>query len=271
MKKLSAIMLALVMVLSVVLLASCKKEMTAYQTFSEAMAKTKALDSMELKSTATSAIAFGSEKLSMTVGYSVKTAGLKGDAPTLSGDFDIGVSGISMKANVYSTSDTIYVSMAGMKVKMDADSEDAQDYNVDVDDTLISNLPEDIFKDVEVIENDDKTKTINVTLTGEQFSEYCKDIYEKALEALDVDDVSMYDIKADDITISMVVNKDGYISKYTMNYKISVSVTQEGVTATATSENSVEIEFVNPGTPVTVDVPTDLDEYGSADDFYFFG
>ena len=48
MKKISALVLAIVLVCTMLSLASCK-ELTAYQVFHEAMEKTEALDSFECK------------------------------------------------------------------------------------------------------------------------------------------------------------------------------------------------------------------------------
>ena len=270
MKKISALVLAIVLVCTMLSLASCK-ELTAYQVFHEAMEKTEALDSFECKANIDMAMKFGGMEITVPMSYNFKAAGLKGDKPEFSGTTQLDMGIIKVDASVYNSGEYAYVDMSGTKLKMKLSSEEGSQYDfTKIDDEIVADLPEEALKDVQLVENEDGTKSIDVTLTAEEFNKYCKGMLDSVKGNENLENAT--DITVEDIKLKVVISKDGYISKYSMSFKMNMKVDLGelgGVTETSVAVDA-DIEYVNPGQTVTVTAPADLDSYAEGLDSGLF-
>lgn len=266
MKKISAVLLAVMLIVSAAVFTSCKKK-TAYEVFSEALEKTKSLDSVEFNMDMATSVP--DEDDSGIIKYSAKISGL-GGSPIASGDVAVESSGVSMKSSVYNADGFAYIGMGEMsKTKAELDEPTALMYDlVSMFRIVTASLPEEVFADAKVVENSDKTNTVTVSLTQEQFEQYFKGTAFETktyTNGLPDDGTSSYKITIEDVKVSVTVGKDGYISKYEAGYKISIKVSIGGsdVDFISGAVTAVGVNLVNPGSTVTVDVPADLDSYVS--------
>ena len=264
MKKISAVLLAVMLIVSAAVFTSCKKK-TAYEVFSEALEKTKALDSVEFNMNLVTAVPDDSG----LVRYSAKISGL-GGSPIASGDVTVESSGVSVKSSVYNADGFAYIGMGEMsKTKVGLDEPTALMYDLaSMFRIVTASLPEEVFADAKVVENSDKTNTVTVSLTQEQLEQcYKGTAFETKTytNGLPDDGTSSYKVTIEDIKVSVTVGKDGYISKYEASYKLSVKVPFGGsdVDFISGAAVTVGVNLVNPGSTVTVDVPADLDSYVS--------
>ena len=72
--------------------------------------------------------------------------------------------------------------------------------------------------------------------------------------------------KLENTKLSIVINGDGYISKYALSYDMTVNVVADGEESSVFASVTSEIEFINPGQPVEVTPPSDIDKYVSLEE-----
>ncbi|MBQ8216002.1 MAG: hypothetical protein IJZ33_07045 [Clostridia bacterium] len=266
MKKLLSILLAVMLLVSACVLTSCE-ELSAYELVHSALAKMETLDSFEADVVMSMKMTMDLQGVSQTVdvpmNVKVKASGLKSEAPLTSGTMSMSVMGTETKADIYSDSKDVYVATNVMgqsvKVKMGVDSEAADEYDLtDTTSSFMVDIPEDVLESVAVVENSDGTKSVEVLLDPSVFAENYEDLIDQVNQSAagEVSDLSFEDVK-----VKVVVTSDGYISGYYLTFTMVMNVTTAGVTAATTTQVSASVEYKNPGTPVTVDVPADLDSY----------
>lgn len=258
MKKITSLLLAVLLLLSAMMFTSCEHA-EAYMAFTDAMKKTDSLDSYEcnikidqqisaqgLYSSISAAAGYTSE-------YNIKASGLNSDTPAYCGTMRVGFGSQKLDVSVYNKDGYAYYVIGQKKIKSDIKSAVSIDYNLsDMIDRITVELPEDVLKDVELIKNSDGTKTINLALSTEQFIASFKQLSEY---------VSVTDnTSIDDIRLSIIITADGYISRFTITFKADVQFATYGIPSISTLITA-EVEYVNPGTPVEVKLPDDLNDY----------
>jgi hypothetical protein len=170
--------------------------------------------------------------------------------------------GMEMNLDVYSDGEYYYVSMMNQKVKINADNQESvSEYNVIEDmDTLIIELPEELFENQVFVVNPDGTKSLELAVSGEKFNElysdFAKELADSAAEGLEYGDLSFEDIK-----IKLTVNKDGYLSEYDLSFVMNMSMSMMGTEVLAKITTDCPIVINNPGKEVIVTPPEDLDSY----------
>lgn len=268
MKKLSAFLLAALFVITAILFTSCKT-LTSYQAFSEAMEKTESLDSAEYTVKTKIKTKIGEMEITMPINYSVKASGLKSESPIFSGSMSMDLGFSTVEASIYNSGKYAYVSTSGMKIKMDISSDKGKDFDLSsIQEEFMANLSEDALKDVVFVQNDDGSKTMDIELTAEQFNQFFKEVYDSVYDQLIGDEESdvKADIKLENTKLSIVINGDGYISKYALSYDMTVNVVVDGEESSVFASVTSEIEFINPGQPVEVTPPSDIDKYVSLEE-----
>lgn len=268
MKKLSAFLLAALFVITAILFTSCKT-LTSYQVFSEAMEKTESLDSAEYTVKTKIKTKIGEMEITMPINYSVKTSGLKSESPVFSGSMSMDLGFSKVEASIYNSGKYAYVSTSGMKIKMDISSDEGKNFDFSsIQEEFMANLSEDVLKDVVFVQNDDGSKTMDIELTAEQFNQFFKEAYDSVYDQLIGDEESdvKADIKLENTKLSIVINGDGYISKYALSYDMTVNVVADGEESSVFASVTSEIEFINPGQPVEVTPPSDIDKYVSLEE-----
>ena len=114
-------------------------------------------------------------------------------------------------------------------------------------------LPADLLKDVEVVKNDDKSKTVTVAIPDETFSELFDDLLDTMTDSMGVNATGL---TISDAVVEITV-KNGYVQTYGVDF--SMAMTVEGISFTATAE--CEMVYENPGEAVTVTLPTGYENF----------
>lgn len=260
MKKLTSLLLALLLIASLPLFVSCKK--SAYQTFTDAYEKYSALDSIDAKMDIKMKMEMTGATFEMPMSYNIKASGIKTQNPVFNADTTVSMLGMEMNLDVYSDGEYYYVSMMNQKVKINADNQESvSEYNVIEDmDTLIIELPEELFENQVFVVNPDGTKSLELAVSGEKFNElysdFAKELADSAAEGLEYGDLSFEDIK-----IKLTVNKDGYLSEYDLSFVMNMSMSMMGTEVLAKITTDCPIDINNPGKEVIVTPPEDLDSY----------
>lgn len=255
MKKLTSIALAIVMIASVMLLTACGGK-SAYQIYTEAFEKTKALESAEFTSSLTASFEKDGEQQSMTVNTKAKTVGIKNENPVSLGEVECTINGATVKNDVYNADGTAYVNIGGTeKEKMDIASDDALMFNLSsMIKKLIVSFTEDDLKDVSAVKNEDGTFTIDFVLTPDRAKELYADAYDSFVRFTSGGKGNDTTATFTDAKVSVKINADGFISSFGFEFA-ATSGKNGDVTGSA------KVEFINPGTEVTADAPEDIGDY----------
>ena len=260
MKKLTSVILALVMLLSLASLTGCEK--SSYEVFFDAMEKTNSLDSYS----ATMNMDISMKMMGMTVKvpmvYDMKVAGVQSEKPEILADVTASVLGTEMVMSLYSDAEYAYISSAdigNMKTKLGGISGGEYDIMDDVNDIMVV-LPEEVFADIVFVENSDGIKTASFTISEELFNEYYSDIITSVAEQSAGSGVDV-EISISNILITVGINKAGYIANYDMEFSMEFSMDVMGTVVDVTADTVTGMKFHNPGEAVTVTPPEGIEAY----------
>ncbi len=268
MKKLSTAILACLLILAALLCTSCEK-MTTYQVFTNAKEKTEKLDSYACRMTMNMIISSQGVEMTVPMTYDLKMKDLHSEKPIYSGDISIEMFGAKVKMNVYDDGDYMYISAMGEKAKISKEnfaSEMEDSVSMDISkmgENMIAEFPEEIFKDVTYTEDENGARKFSFALSAEQFETYCKDLGALIAEQAgsSFEDLGV-EVKVENINVSVVVNKDGYFESYAVSFDMEMTIDEgDGTKTTMTLKAGMELEIIDPGTPVEVAAPADLDAY----------
>ena len=274
MKKSAIRRITILLVLSMLLclaLGACStndiKKLSAYQLVKGAVEKTAALDSYEIDEKVTTTTDLLGESMDTTISFDVKVADATGNSPKASGTMGMFLMGEEMALDMYYDGDMIYMSSEDVKVKISASDADAKTYQFsETQESLLKSLPEDILKDVQVKDNDDKSRTVALTVDGDKFSEIYSELIsqlsnEEAYSELFDDLKTSISIKDADVSITVLEN--GYIGEYVIRFTMDLTMKSESsnLDYTVSMDINASVAFKDPGTKVTVTAPTDLDQY----------
>lgn len=279
MKKLTAIGLIFVMLLSVFSLTSCEK-VTAYSLIMDAQEKMNALDScdydMDLSITMDMGIMGG--KIEIPAKANIKGAGLTGENPVSLMTIEMGLFESIFGDNtlvVYTEGDWIYMVAGGegRKGKIDTDNtEEEQEtldmLEIDVNDLMQKVYSEEAMKDLEIIENEDGTRSVSMTVPDEVLEGFCDSLLDLiAKTGTETEGESTIgEFSVSNVILDLVVNKEGYLSKEDMGLDITVKVAaEEGVSFSITMNLEMSLAFKNPGTAVTVTPPEGYQDFPETD------
>lgn len=241
MKKITSMLLLICMMF--LCLTSCEKP---EKVINEAVALTEELDSYhaEMKVEMVTKMATTESKVVMTIDMMVE--GAKTDSPKIYAKATTEALGKTVVAESYTDGEYAYVSSEGMKYKMALkDTEGAYDYIGDVDD-MLEDLPAEIFEEIELVKNDDGTKSVSINLSDEAFKEIFKSLFEEMSEAF-VGDNNDLTVDMSDAKLDITVDKK-YISEYNLAFKMGVEVVGQEVS----NEIKTSLSFIDPGEKVTV-------------------
>ena len=132
MKNRKFLALAAVLIVLCLLLAACSstdiKKQNAYQLVKGAVEKTGKLDSYQLDMNINTITDILGTKMESPINFNIKTEGASGKSPKASGTMTMSLLGFKIDCDLYMENNTLYISMMGSKVKMDASSEEAKSY-----------------------------------------------------------------------------------------------------------------------------------------------
>ena len=248
MKKIVSLCLIVCLLLSMTLMfTSCQN---AEKTVDKALEKTGELDSyaaqMNMKITMTGAGI--STTIPMTMNIKVEDA--KSETPKTEMTMSMEMFGETMEVKYFISGEWVYFvdGEDSYKMKLNDAGVDS-DYSED----MMKKLPSDLLKDVEVVKNDDKSKTVTVAIPDETFDEIFDDLLDMMTDSMGM---SATGISISDAVVEITV-KNGYVQTYGVDF--SMAMTVEGISFTATAE--CEMVYENPGKAVTVTLPEGYESF----------
>ena len=270
MKKNRSILFLILILACTLILAGCgspqeTKELTAYELVKSAVEKNAALESSEFETSIKMSMSISGISMEIPLNYSIKTA--KEDGHTIaSAVIKMDVMGETVETDVFVDKDFIYISenVQKMKVRVPVSSELASGYDISkMGQEIVKELPEDILKDVQIINNNDGSKTVNVEISEDRFNEIFKDYTDAALNSVlsELSDDDQMDITFSNAKASITVNSDGYVSDYNISFDMSMKISMQGISMDLTSSCESSCRYIKPGSKVTVDRPADLNDY----------
>lgn len=252
MKKLTAIILSAVILVSVFSFFSCDKETVkseAYKLYSQALEKMEKLSSVEADMSIAMTVNTPSQSsvaTSVTMLYNVKQVNGKGtDDDVTRMTCKINSNGFVTDMDVYAVNGWTYVDMRASI----ADQQINQKYKVpladaDLDTGMIDSAaveyPPELLEKVTVKNESDGSKSIEFSLSEKDMMKLYGDLLGAALSSV----AGESEVDIDNVNIKMVIDKNGYLDTINMNISITVmSVTMSMV---------LKVEYVDPGKEVTV-------------------
>ncbi len=245
MKKITAIFLTLMLIIP---FASCqKKEQKPYELYKAAYDKMSALDSYEMNMHMTMKMSTEGMDLDIPMDMNIKMAGLKTGSPVSRSLTTTEMLGTSTTADVYTAGDySYYTSEEGnYKIKTELDEDTLAGINM-----LETDFQESSFKDAKITKDKDGNRTFDLTLSSEQFA----DSFKKLIGSLAEESMSA---EITDIKISVTVSSNDYLKAISMNFKMPMDMMGTKIA----TEVSMECEYVNPGTAVSVQAPDGYESY----------
>ena len=267
MKKLTAIFLSLVMVLSMSLgVAAAEDPQAVYQAAEE---KTNALTSMDVGGTGTITVAVEdrstggmTQTASMDMGFNLDMQVNAEDPqnPQMKMLMDMSMLGETINMEMYFRDQYLYMNTAGEKMKMpfniaelSAEIEQASAAQLGDLTGLLGQDFSSFYTDFAMTENADGTKTITFGIDSAKMN----DLYSQLVTAMGLALPQDVSVAYRDINCSCVVDTNGYLSRMTMVMGADMS---DSVTSIKL-DMDISMEYRNPGQPVSVVFPDDLDTY----------
>ena len=249
MKKIISILLLVCTLLSCTLtLSSCANNPQA--VVATAMLRTQKLDSYEALMTVDMEMSVSGQKISIPMDVRIKAQDVHGTAPKMSADMSITYDGHTTKDSIYIEGDWIYAykNHEGVKAKMEEDEAHDSNYLESVKE-LLQELPESFFEDVEMVENEDGSRTVKLEISEAELSDMFDNVLEGVSDGAD-------DISTSDATVTITV-KDRYLSSYRIAFDMYMNV--EGYKAV--TEVEICLKFIDPGKAVKVEFPEGCEDF----------
>ncbi len=244
-KKIVSLLLAAFMLCTATVASSCEKAgESVSETVAKALEKTAALNSFDAEMEMTMDMSMEGMTMSVPMTVAMKAENVNSEKPVYSATMSTSMLGMNMDVDLYCDGEWVYYSGDGMEYKMPvSEAGEEYDYTGDVDD-MIQDIPEELFKDKQFINNDDGSKTVTIDIEEKMFA----DIYGELIESLNEDsDETVNNVKISDAKVSVTVS-GGYISVYDISFKMSMT----SYDVETVSDVKACVKYNNPGQEVTV-------------------
>ena len=270
MKKTALCLIALLLAF-VCVLSACNKlirleeKVTAFVLTKNALDKTKALNSLDLKTTLDLHAKATGFTMDIPIVYEMKIKDPNGDSPVGTVRMHMEAMMQKIDQDFWFDKDYVYTEQFGQKLRFPKDSEESGlDLNLDVDE-MLKELPEKVLEEVEIRRNEDGTRTVAVDITEELFNELYKDFSSGTADLVlnDLLDDSGIDVHMSDFHVEITVAESGYLASYLIHFKAEMEFTGEEALLNGKVEYAVDAktELQDPGKEVEVTLPEDLEEY----------
>ncbi len=247
MKKITSILLAALMIVSVMALASCKKPETPESLVNGAIEKTNAYDAYEIDMLMEMSMNVMGMEMTIPLDMHVMTSGEKEDNPITSMNMTIELLGMSSTVDMYSEGDWAYITADDESFKMNL--EDAKEQVGSTDTSYLESIiPADIFEGTEIIENEDGTKSVELVIPDDRFTEIFPTMLDSMTSTMGTGTAA--DIKISNAKITITV-ADGLIKGFDMTFDMEMTI--EGIAVTASAK--VESDYLAFGEDVVITPP----------------
>ncbi len=247
MKKLLSIILVFVLSLSCFMLASCDKneltkaQLEAYNAYNDALKKTNALEYLDGKLDMDISMNVQGTEQKVSYAFNMKAVGAQKPETMkmrLKGNMDM--VGQSIVMDCYMEDGWAYYDMTtmGQNMKFKVNLGGGNDEYSEMFNMGSVDLPKSLFENVSVTDNADGSKTLKLTMSGKQLLALYSDLTASAGADIKPSDIS-------NASVTATVNKDGYLSKTTVTYGMTI----QGVKANTV----LTVEYFNLGQSVAVE------------------
>ncbi len=175
--------------------------------------------------------------------------------------------GQKMQTTTYEKDGKVYTDNGtGLKLITDAEREADGDSAVLLEEYLTK--LKDLMKNA-VAKQENGVSTIEVTIPGNTM----KELLEESNMGLGGDLTGGLlpsengTVDLEDTVITMTIDAEGYLTGISGNLSVTTTSTQEGTSMTGSLTCSIKLTLRNPGQPVTITPPTDLDEYMTEEEY----
>ena len=272
MKKYKSIAFIIMLLVVALVFAGCtspkgSKELTAYELVKSAVEKNAALDSSEMNIEMNLKMSIMGMSMDVPTTYNVKCAKENGSAVS-SAVMEMSVMGKSLTNKIYIEGDNIYIRMEDddepIKYRLSITDELAPSYNVsELTEEIIKTLPEDILKDIQIVNGENGVRTVTAEISEEKFNELFKEYTDRVLNdtVAELSENTDTELKVSNAKADITINKDGYITDYNLAFDMNMKLSIEGVEMDLAATCDSTCSYVDPGSKVTVEKPDDLEEY----------
>ncbi len=251
MKKIIALVLSVLLVASMLAFTSCGKEPTAYELISAATEKSAALKDIELEQTVNMKMDMMGMSMDIPIKMTLKGKDIDSDNAIYYSLVNTTMMGMSVDAVVYIEGDDVYTVTMGEGYKVKG-GKLIDEYDISKDLTAVFFCPaESVFEGVEVVKNEDGTRSVSLVMTQEEYINAYRPYYDSLMGEVGLGgDATLSDIK-----VTVTVDSDGYICGFKMSCGLSMTVTEMGMDVPVTATLDTDIKFVNIGGNVTITPP----------------
>ena len=255
MKRIISVVLAVCMLLSVMVLASCAE--TPASLINGAMVKMAGLTSVEAKMDAEIKMSMLGIDMTMPIDMYMVLEDAKSENPVSSLNLEMSFMGESVAMDMYMDGQGwAYVTMDGENYKVSLeDATGALPIGTDSVTNMITQFPEDLFEGAVIEKNDDGSKSVTLVITAEQYAE----LFGEAMDSLSGSLGAAVSVK--DVTLEITV-KGGYVVEYDIEFDMDMNI--EGVTVSASMD--MDIDYINPGKAVKVTPPAGYENFPAIDE-----
>lgn len=260
MKKLTAILLSIIMLLSAVSLAACSKDkISAKLVYENAKEKRLSLEAYEAKIVMNMDIGASGQDISIksSMEYDIKADGVGSDSPVSYADIEMKILGQTVDVISYTEGEYVYVDTMGSQMKMLKDSAFGAGYNFEatVNDFEID-VPASILETAKTTTDKDGNYVLSFTFDGKEHADILKDFTNNVVSGLD-SSLTEYTIAVGTVKYELVIDED-----YTLKgIKLETTMALSAGGVSMTVAVAVDSEYVAFNDDVTVTPPEGYLDY----------
>ena len=260
MKKLTAIILSVIMLLSAVSLVSCSKdEISAKLVYENAKEKLLSREAYEANIVMDMELGTAGQDISVksSMEYNIKADGIGSDSPVSYADIEMKILGQSVDVISYTEGEFVYVDTMGVKMKMLKDSELGSGYNFEttVNDFEID-VPASILETAKATADKEGNYVLSFTFNGTEHADILKNFTDNVVSGID-SSIENYTASVGKVKYELVISED-----YTLKgIKLEAAMELISGGVSMTIDVAVESEYVAFNEDVTVTPPEGYLDY----------
>ena len=206
-------------------LVSCEAFDTPETMVTKAVAKTALQDSYAGQISMDLSFELLGEKMEMKISSDMKAEGVKGDDPEVEMKTTVEAMGEKSESTTYIQDGWSYIASGGEGYKTKNDDGIGSDDTVD---SIIKEIPKDLFENTEIVKAEDGTRSVTVTVPAEIFAELYDELVEQMLETLG----EQMEFVVSDAVVKISV-KDGLICSYELAFDVTMEILGQSFTVDA--------------------------------------
>lgn len=264
-KRIVALILAVVMLFTCAMLGGCGEKAKAPEAEKDSVAvivnnalkKNEQLDAISAVMKMEMSMKMEGMTMDIPLTAKIKAKNLNKDGMVASVDMTMSMMGQEIAMQMYQEGEWAYMVMEDIKYKVSAkDMEGEMDYANSAKD-MLKEIPEELLKDVKIVEGKDGSKTVTINFPADKFTELYTDVINdvNSNSGTETDEFKISDAV---VTVTMVGD---YVTVFDMSFKMDMTI--EGVKATTTAK--VSLTYDDPGKEVVITPPEGYQNFEEMD------